>query len=285
MNAPKFLLIILSIVLLFFACQKEPEQKPLPEPGYPTTYAILAQQEWLARNSEFQQINIFDDLTLNEYGFANGIIPLNVNDSITAEFVLENVDSFLVRYRTFMGISDNITFELENQLQAYALYLAPFGFDYIRNYFSYLKTMETEGWYDSLETITHNFRLNQNRIEGEKFIGPSIEFELQTLDNTITISGNWYPNVIIPAFQIYSEEEAIGIVHRKILEKTGLDLWETKHNFSLHKTLIAINNNSKIELHECWRVYTEAREGLFCNVYVDTQTGDVIKYYEHGYMY
>ena len=286
METQKFFAVFFLVLALFSACQKESIPKPLSEPGYPSTYEILSQSEWNVRNDDFQKINIYDGLTLNDYGFMNGIIPLNVNDSITEEFVLKNVDSILMRYRNFMGISDDIIFDLENQLLAYSLFMTPFGFDNIRDYFSHLKELGTEGfWNNNLETITHNFQLNQNRIEGEKFLGPSIDLELRTLDNTIKISGNWYPNVIIPEFQIYSEEEVIGTAHRKLLEKTGLNLWETKHKFSLYKTMITINNNSEIELHECWRVFAQAKEDLFCYVFVDTQTGDVIKYYERGWIY
>ena len=286
MKTQKFFFYFFLILAIFSACQEEPIPKPLPENGYPTTYAVLSQSEWNVRNDDFQQINIYDGMTLNEYGFVNGTIPLNVNDSITADFVIENVDSILVRYRKFMGISDDIIFDLENQLFAYSIFMTSFGLDYIRNYFSHIKTLEAEGFLNgNFETIPFIFRLNQNRIEDEKFLGPSIEFELLTLDNTITIYGNWYPNVIIPEFQIYSEEEAIGIAHRKLLEKTGLNLWEIKHNFSLYKTMITIYNNSEIELHECWRVFAQAKEDLFCYVFVDTQTGEVIKYYEHGWLY
>ena len=79
------------LFVLISACQKEAFEKPQPEPGYPTVYKSLSSSEWQTRNAEFQQINIHEGLSLNEYGFVEGEIQLAEYDSLNEPFLIENV--------------------------------------------------------------------------------------------------------------------------------------------------------------------------------------------------
>jgi hypothetical protein len=121
MNLRIKILIPLIGILLFSACQKEPEPKPLPEEGYPYIYKRLSSSEWETRNAVFQEINIHEGLNLNDCGFAEGEILLNKNDSLTEEFVIQTLESIIERYKSFLGIPNTTSIDYRKDFRIYDL--------------------------------------------------------------------------------------------------------------------------------------------------------------------
>lgn len=287
MKATNFLKTILMLLFVISGCKQEPDPKPLPEQGYPTTYKPLNQAEFSLRNKAFQKINIYNGLHLNEYGFVTGEISIGENDSITKDFVLAVIDTLIERYQLFMGIPPSISVNTEREILIDAFYIVPNGNVTIDRYFNDLGEIITNGYLSNSEIagIQYKFYLNQNLVENERFSGPKIYIDFQNKERVIQISGNWFPKAFIPQSQIYSENEVIVSAWREILKRTGIDLWETKYNFKTMRTLMqkAVNNN--IEIRECWSVYVPVNDNLVCYVYIDTQTGEILKYYQRDWLY
>ena len=277
-------------MVVFSACQKEPEPRPTPDSRYPTVYKPLTSGKWETRNTAFQKINEFSGLSLNEYGFVKGEIPLNESDSLTKDFVIQKLEFIFGKYQSFLGISDAISVDYRNKIRIPVPFTAMMpGDSYSIDY--YFEVMEDLKKEDSWSEIKGQFDIQtylliQNTIENENFMGPTIYFIFNAVENKITISGNWFPNVFIPKQEIYFKDDALPVAYRYLLKETGKDFWEQKQTFDVQKTLIRVMNGPNIEIHECW-YYRVAipEEGYYYYIFIDTQTGELIHSYKRGMYY
>ena len=288
MRTQKFHFVILFFIIAFASCQKEPEIKPLPEAGYPTTYKVLSQSEWNVRNDEFQEINIHEGLDLNAYGFLTGEILLSEDDSICKDFILNKVEEIFVTYKNFIEVKDPDLIDFEERIRMPVPGMCGGSAGDINYYFS---TIEEFKRWDDWSEIEDDFKIHecfiyQNLIEGKVFIGPTLYIFFNELENKIEIKGNWFPKTIIPSSEIYSINDAVPIAYRTFLEHTGLDLWESKHEFNIQKLFIQVHDESSIEVRECWQINADVDEYFFYYVFIDTQTGEVLKHYrKYKYYY
>ncbi len=278
MKTQKFHLVIIFITIIFIGCQKEPEIKPLPEAGYPTTYKVLSQSEWNAQNTKFQNINIFEGLTLNEYGFVGGEVLWNDFDTITQELVVTVVDSLISVYHTFLGIPEESEFNYERAILINAPYLIPGGRLDVQSFFEDIEKFGN----DLLRGVKYNFYVVQNRIHDKYITGLELSFNFISDKNVISISGHWIPDAVIPQKNIRSKEEALNIAYRKIFFNTGVNIFELKEDLHVYKVMLKIRKNDNIEIRDCWHigVLNYTCYGYMISVYIDSQTGEVIKYYD-----
>lgn len=275
------------LVISFIGCQKDEDPKPLPESGYPTIYKILSQSEWNECNSEFEKINIYEGLRLNEYGFIVGEMPLNEKDSITEKLVIENLEMVISNFDNFLGIEKKSSLELENNLRIRIPFYTGGSVTIINHYFEVLEEFKmSENWSEmKSEFDFHDFSLTQYFVDNESFAGPTIHFYFNELNKTLKISGNWFPSALIPKENIYSKNDVISIAWDHILKTEGVDLWEMKHLFKLSTKVIYKKVLDNYEIRKCWVVKTTLREDLFYDVYIDTQTGEIISFHKRGWFY
>lgn len=283
---------ILFIVVIFTACQKE-ESKPLPESGYPTTYNILSQTEWNNVNVEFQKINNSDSLTIDEYGFLEGSIRYeNKNDRLDAEFVIEKVDSIILRYSEYLGVDGAGRFSSEDKLRGYDYSIMHGYTTDVYGYFEGVAHFEETMLmlYELNEQIlVHVLTISQEQIEDRPILNAVIRFTFNEQEGRVRISGHWFPDVFIPSNEIYSEKEAVEIAfdlaENNLNAEYNLSGNLYKDNCKVEKQFTPVYKENSIELHECWYVHIPVfRDGdtdLYYNYYkifVDTQTGDVELY-------
>ncbi|MCG6189627.1 hypothetical protein [Maribellus maritimus] len=284
MNAKINLFVLVLSVLTFFSCQEESEPKPLPDPSYPTTYKPLSQSEWAERNDDFQKINIYGGLILNEYGFAEGEIPLINVDSITKDLVTNKIDTLVSMYHEFLGIPEEMTFDYENQIQILATNSIPRATKVgIRSFYEGMENAKEKGYFeDYMRDIRYKFYLTENQFDEKILDGVEISFDFNINKSSIKIQGNWLSKIVVPKDKIYSEGDALGIAYREILKQTGRNIWESKENYSSYSLLLKIKNNNQFEIRDCWIVYTVEipYAGYTIAVYIDTQTGEVVKYFD-----
>ena len=237
MKTQKFHFVILFFIIVFAGCQKEPEIIPLPEAGYPTTYKVLSQSEWNVRNTEFQEINNYEGLSLNEYGFMEGEILWNDFDSITKELVVTVVDSLISVYGMFLGIPEGSGFDYERVILINAPYLTPGGRLCVQSFFEDIEQYGN----DLLKNVKYNFYMVQNRIHGKHISGLELGFNFLSDKNRISIFGHWVPDAVIPQKNIYSEEDALNIAYRKVFFNTGDDIFESRKDLHVYKVLLKIH--------------------------------------------
>ena len=128
-----------------------------------------------------------------------------------------------------MGIPEDFEIDLKNQLLAHFFYISPSGFLLVDDYFYFLKSIVDDYWEERFNEITHEFRITQNKFEGERFSGPNINFLFPTTENKMKISGNWFPKIKLPKQDIITEERAYGILNDFMLSEFDRNIWEEKH--------------------------------------------------------
>lgn len=283
----KNLLTVFSLSIIVLAgCRKEPLEKPLPGAEYPTIYPkLLNTQVWEVKNAAFQEINIHENLKLNQQGFLEGEVSYAA-DSLTLEKVVGEVQELISRYSVYMGIPSGQTFDLGNELLANNPFLVPQGSTSISNYFSFIDLIkETDDWEDFKEEFQNpKFYLEQRTLEGQKFLGPDLFFDFDETNQTIHISGNWLPVAFKPENEIYSKGDATAIAYRILLEETGQDFWERKHTWNFRKVFVLAADNENRRICECWQLVTSISDSELFYLYIDTQTGEIIKQYSRGLM-
>ena len=282
MKTINFIITTFSILLIMNSCEHEPMPKPLPDPGYPYTYNVLTQSEWDAVNMAFQKINVHAGLSINAYGFVQGEIPLDENNSINGDFTVSMIDSLLLIYKNFMGITESIPINIETDFKGHYKYIYPNVEVEIPVYFLWLEEMSKE---EDILIEKHVFSLNQNIIQNMAFIGPNIYLEFELLRNKIVLSGNWFPKALIPLNEIYNKEEALEIAHQIINEKIGKDSRKLEEYDNIEKIMVEKEFETKTEIRECWNILIQVGENSFNYFQVDTQTGEVVKYYERGWLF
>jgi hypothetical protein len=282
MKTTYFIITTFSILLLINSCEQELMPKPLPDPSYPYTYNVLTQSEWDAVNVAFQKINVHAGLSINAYGFVQGEITLDENNSINGDFTVSMIDSLLLIYKNFMGITESITINIETDFKGHYKYIYPNMEVEIPVYFLWLEEMSKE---EDISIEKHVFSLNQNIIQNMAFIGPNIYLEFELLSNKIVLSGNWFPKALIPVNEIYSKEEALEIAHQIINEKIGKDSRKLEEYHNIEKIMVEKEYETKTEIRECWNILIQVGENSFNYVQVDTQTGEVIKFFERGWLF
>lgn len=274
MKPTTFFSAIFILFVFLTGCQKDPEIKPQPEQGYPTTYKPLSQSEWETLNSEFQKVNVYEGLALNEFGFVKGEILLNKSDSITPEFVIGKVDALVEHYQDFMGIPHNYLLNIETDIKGLDYY---FGIDItleIHDFFDYIQELEK---YNDESIKDFYFVLHQTHINGYEMYGPNLSFRFILEENKLIVGGNYFPNALIPENQIYTLADAITTSCQFIQKETGIDLWESKHKFESSKIFVLNYSDENVEIRECWKIRVFELEGLNF-VYIDTQTGEILSW-------
>ena len=282
MKIISFLKFILFSLLIVTGCKKEDDPKPQPQSGYPYTYYMLSQGEWNVANANFQKINIYEGLRLNEYGFVQGEIPIIKNDSLTKDFVINTIDSLVNRYPSFIGIPENIEINVETDFTGQYKFIYPNMDVEIPVYFLWLEEMSKE---ENISIEKHVFSLNQHIIQNTAFIGPILYVEFDLLREKIVLSGNWFPNALIPVNEIYSKEEALEIAHQTISKEIGTDSRKLEEYHNIEKVMVEKEYENKTEIRECWNILVQIGEDSFNYVQVDTQTGEVVKFYERGWLF
>lgn len=282
MKTNSFLKIIFISLLIVTSCHKEDDPKPQPQPGYPYTYYTLSQSEWNAANTDFQKINIYEGLRLNEYGFVQGEIPIIENDSLTKDFVINTIDSLVNRYLSFIGIPENIEINVETDFTGQYKFIYPNMDVEIPVYFLWLEEMSKE---EDISIEKHVFSLNQHIIQNMAFIGPIFYIEFDLLKEKIVLNGNWFPNAIIPVNEIYSKEEALEIAYKTISKEIGKDSRKLEEYHNIEKIMVEKEYENKTEIRECWNIVVQIGEDSFNYIQVDTQTGEVVKFYERGWLF
>lgn len=281
------LLTVLSLnIIVFSGCQKEPSEKPLPNAAYPTIYPkVINQQDWDAKNTAFQELNIHENLMLNQQGFLEGKVSYEA-DSLTLETVIGEVQELISHYSVYMGIPSGQTFDLGNELLTNHPFLVPQGSTSISNYFSFIDLIkETDDWEDFKEEFLNpKFYLKQRTLEGQQFLGPDLFFDFDETNQTIYISGNWLPVAFKPENEIYSKSDATAIAYRILLEETGQDFWERKHTWNFRKVFVWAADNENRRICECWQLVTNISEYELFYLYIDTQTGEIIRQYRNWVM-
>jgi hypothetical protein len=268
-------------IFVFSGCRKEPMEKPLPGTEYPTVYQkILSQQVWEIKNTSFQEINIHETLTLNQQGFLEGQVSYEA-DSLTLETVVQEVQELISRYSNYMGIPSGHTFDLENDLLTNNPFLIPLGTTSIYNYFNFIDLIkETDDWkYYKDDFRNPHIYLKQRTLEGQQFLGPDLFFDFDETSRVIHISGNWLPAAFKPENEIYSKADVTAITYRILLDETGQDFWERKHTWNFKKVFVLADDNEKSRISECWQLVTEISEYEHFYIYIDTQTGEIIRHY------
>lgn len=282
MKIISFLKFILFSLLIVTGCKKEDDPKPQPQSGYPYTYYMLSQSEWNVANANFQKINIYEGLHLNEYGFVQGEIPIIKNDFLTKDYVINTIDSLVNRYPSFIGIPENIEINVETDFTGQYKFIYPNMDVEIPVYFLWLEEMSKE---ENISIEKHVFSLNQHIIQNMAFIGPILYVEFDLLREKIVLSGNWFPNALIPVNEIYSKEEALEIAHQTISKKIGKDSRKLEEYHNIEKVMVKKEYENKTEIRECWNILVQIGEDSFNYIQVDTQTGEVVKFYERGWLF
>ena len=279
MNSKTGFVTFILFSLLFSACQEEPDPTPLPESGYPTIYKPLTGTEWNERNTEFQKINIYEGLSLNEYGFVEGEISLNEDDSITAEYVTDVLEGIIQSYKYFLGIPTLESIELKDDLRIHIPGYTGGSATKIDHYFEVMKEYKKEDFWVEIKNYfdIQEYVLRQNTIQGKKFNGPFISFTFSKNEHTLKIEKNWFPETYIPANEVYTLNDVLAITCRFIEKRKGINLWESKHNFKTSKQFIIKNDNSNTEIHECWKMEIDEIFGINF-LYIDTQTGEILSW-------
>jgi len=277
LKTQKFHLIILSLVIVFISCQKETEIKPLPETGYPTTYKVLSQNEWNVRNTKFQNINTSEGLRLNKYGFVEGEFLLNDFDSITKELVVTVIDSLISVYNVFLGMPEGSGFDYERVILINAPYLTPVGRLCVQSFFEDIEQYGN----NLLENVKYNFYMVQNSIHNKHISGLELSFNFMSNKNVVSIFGHWIPDAVIPQKNIYSKEDALNIAYRKVFFNTGENIFESEKDLHVYKVLQKIRKNDNIEIRDCWRIglINSSCTGYKFSVFIDSQTGEIVKYF------
>jgi hypothetical protein len=283
----KNILVVLSLSIIVLAgCREEPLEKPYPSAEYPTIYPrVIAQKDWETKNAAFQEINIHENLILNQQGFLEGVVYYEA-DSLTLETVVHEVQELINRYSVYMGIPSGQTFDFENELLTNNPFLIPQGTTSISNYFSFIDLIkETDDWEDFKEEFQNpKFYLKQQTIEGQQFLGSDLFFDFEETNQTIHISGNWLPAAFKPENEIYSKTDVTSISYKILLEETGTDFWEVKHTWNFRKVFVLAADNEVSRICECWQLVTMISEYEHFYLYIDTQTGEIIRQYRRGLM-
>ena len=281
MNSNTQIVFLIAMVCVFTGCRTEPAEKPLPDSDYPSTYPkILSQQNWETKNAAFQEINIHENLILNQQGFLEGQVSYEA-DSLTLETVVQEVQDLISRYSFFMGIPSGQTFDLENELSTNSPLLIPSGSTTIYDHFGLIELIkEACDWeYFKEEFQNPKFFLKQRTLEEQQFLGPDLFFDFDEISRVIHISGNWLPAAFKPENEIYSKTDATAITYRILLDETGKDFWERKHTWNFRKVFFWTADNEESRVCECWQLVTEISEYEHFYIYIDTQTGEIIRHY------
>lgn len=274
------ILFLLICAIILFSCEKEETPKPLPGPGYPTTYEVLSQSEWDAVNIEFQQINSNTGLELNRYGFANGEVLWNEFDTITKEFVINVVDSLLTNYGKYFGIPLGSSFNFESDIVISTPNLTPNIQVSLSSFFQYAEEFGD----DYLNDVKYRFYLNQIRIHEKYSLGISLCFYFMPETNKIQISGYWIPDALVPISAIYSEEEAYDIARKEVKNRLGEDIEELKEELNIYPVLYKSYNNENIEIRDCWRIgKLDYVGGYAISIFIDSQTGEIVSFTSKDY--
>lgn len=258
-----YLLIVFSLT----SCEKEDpiESKPLPDSRYPSSYEYLSPTSWDERNDAFQKIKMHNDLKLDSYGFVWGDIECDENDLDNLDSFLPKLDSLLEYYHEFMGIDNFNQIDLKNDLEV----------------ITYGQVGTYEPSIDEFEIYKEKYSYMNLGLSQEV---PKVNFSIIYItvhfkENKIRIDGNWFPNIYIPADEIYSKKEAVSIASEHHKKKSGNLFNDAEDNISIKKEfVIKWGLNGLCQLFECWHLIVKEEALSF---YVDTQTGELMSLYQY----
>ena len=260
----------------------------MPDSRYPTIYNPLSANEWETKNAAFQQINEYSGLSLNEYGYVEGEIPLNENDSLTESFVIKRLEYIVKMYKSFLGISNSMSVDCRKDVRISVPLMVPVSSYPIDYYFEMMADFKKKDFWSEVknEFAIQRYFLTQNSIENESFAGSTIYFIFNAEKNKITISGNWFPNVFIPEHEICSKDDALPVAYQFLFKETGKFFLEQEQSYSVEKTFVRKTNVKNVEIRECWKYeVTISDEDHNYLIYIDTQTSEVIYSSKHKIYY
>lgn len=286
LSSKKPLAFLFFCITVICGCRKEPIVEILPDFKYPSTYQkIISPQEWEIKSVLFLEINTNENFYLNKQGFLEGKVPYET-DSLTLESIIHEVQTLIDRYSFFMGIPEGQTFNLENELLIRSPLLTPAGSTSISNHFYFMELIKEADDWEYLKDKFRNpqFFLKQRTIEGQQFLGPDLIFNFDETNQTIKISGNWFPTALNPKNEIFSKNDATVITYRVLLKETGKDFWEEKHMWNFRKVFLLASDNETDRIHECWQLVTKISEYEHFYIYIDTQTGNVVSQFKRWVM-
>ena len=234
----------------------------MPDSQYPYKCFPLEEMELSAKKETFNKINIYEGLSLDNYGFIWGEIEFRDGELNTLNDFYTKLDTTINRYYQFMGIEAPSVINIETDLN-----VVTFGYQG-PNY----KHPLLSDYYGLIINDDRYLRveLPQKLPKTSKV---SIFIQVTFKENRIHFSGNWYPEIFVPKSQIYSKEEAIEIASNYTKNKIGERFNDSDSNLEINK--IFIRNmivGGGFVFYECWNIYVKDR-GLEFNI--DTQTGEV----------
>jgi len=267
MKTFKTTFLLFAFLSIVISCEKPEEFKPEPEDGYPLIYKHLSDSEWQAQNVTFQKIMPDEGLELNEYGFLSGSVVMDSAIEFNAQNVIQEINEIIHKYAEFMGIKEVANVDIENELLAYTHLGISIS---VSDYFL------TE--IDENSNI-HSFYLIQKSVNEVGIEYTQLCFSFNINDKIIAVSGNWFPEVFIPNDKIYTINEAIRIAVNYGQDNSDKQFSTTEDNIGTIVKLLPVLAGENVEIHECWRITFWDKTCIF---FVDTQTGEVLKFVNYS---
>jgi hypothetical protein len=84
------------------------------------------------------------------------------------------------------------------------------------------------------------------------------------------------------SYQLFSAKKYTSDFQNK--KETGKNFWEVKHSWNFRKVFLMTADIEKNKIRECWQLVTKISEYEFFYIYIDTQTGDIIRQYRKWVM-
>lgn len=266
-----YLTLLLFFLLIVSACKnKDTETMELfPSPDYPYTYKVLNQQEMAVKLQEFDAVNTFENLKLDEYGMLYGNIPVDLSAGIDSSTVKDNISFIINTYAPFLGITNGNSIHI--------------GTDIMVHLEEGVTVSLSEHFQQKLEALP-TFLLYQNQLKDMKMENARVAFYFSAEKNQLIISGRWYDKMFIPEMAIKNQDDALNIavqyINKNHQEIGPLSLSTIKKE-EFKKVIFPYQSNRGIEMRECWEVIFWSN---YVKILIDTQTGEIIYYLKYGHM-
>jgi hypothetical protein len=253
-----------AIVFLLLGCEKTDLYL---DPNYPTSFNKLPTDTLSRLRSSLSSKYQYLRSTLNDYGFCylpdDYIVtnPPSLSNSFTESDAMTLANIFISDHPFETGIQN------------------PEDLTISRSYS--LPSIGVTNW-----TLVSSYQ----KVDTIEVLYTEIVFRFQNSE-LINCEGNWYPNIYIPNKFNFNENSAkIHLVDKKI---THYDIGGDEYYVTITKTdidnstadlkIVPIIRNNKIELRVTWMVHIPGP--VFCKVYVDVMSGEIIKQAWNCYIY
>ena len=252
-------IIVLSILGLFvFACNKE--DNLLHDSNYPTTIRPLDTKILEQKRLAFLSQNEFIASSLDEFGFCipiestpNSLQP-PLTEPLTEPQAIEKAKKFIDQNKDYLGVVEPDKINIS-------------------------KAWLSTGYYDGgtmwrIDTHYQKYDTIQVLFSNISILIKNSEVNYCT--------GNWYPNIYIPAKFNFDQENAKSSLKNKTVWHS--DISGQSHSMKITDQALAtsqinglkiypIKSDDKIQLFVTWKIYVP---DVYYILYVDVMTGDVI---------